>query len=122
MKLIDVERKGNLLRLYCGEDDCLDYWGDDWNDIPYEYNAGTVYPWFVSKIIDFCVDFPLDVCEPKDLYLNSPFSKEDMKNGKVEIVSIRGNDYYAPRTHIPIFLETPIDTLLTKIEPYGTMM
>ena len=28
------------------------YYGDDWDDAPYEHNAGTVYEWFVKGYID----------------------------------------------------------------------
>ena len=36
MKIIDWDRKGNVLRLYLGEDRLEDWWGDDWDDRPYE--------------------------------------------------------------------------------------
>lgn len=39
MKIIDFERKGNLVRFYLGDDDLAEWWGDDWNDTPYEHNA-----------------------------------------------------------------------------------
>ena len=41
MKLIDFERKGNLVRLYLGDD--ANFTGDDWDDYPYEHNASLVY-------------------------------------------------------------------------------
>lgn len=43
MKIIDFERKGNLVRFYLGDDDLEEWYGDDWNDTPYEHNAGQVY-------------------------------------------------------------------------------
>lgn len=82
MKIIDFERKGNVVRFYLGDDSCDDYWGDDWNDRPYEHNAGTVYGNFVTGHVD--VAFPLDanVLDPESDYRyhgNSPYCKEDFK-------------------------------------------
>lgn len=41
MQIIDMEKKGNVVRFYLGENG--KQWGDDWNDAPYDCNAGTVY-------------------------------------------------------------------------------
>ena len=79
MKIIDFERKGNVVRFYLGDDDCEDYWGDDWNDAPYEHNAGTVYKRFVKGIHDVTLPFDALVLEPCSGTYNSNFSKEDMK-------------------------------------------
>ena len=49
MKIIDFDKKGNVVRFYLGKDDLNDYWGDDWNDVPYEHNAGTVYDEFIMR-------------------------------------------------------------------------
>ena len=43
MKIIDYEIRGSCVRFYLGKDDDTDYHGDDWNDRPYDCNAGTVY-------------------------------------------------------------------------------
>lgn len=82
LKVIDFEISGRQMKLYLGKPDCTDYWGDDWDDRPYEHNAGTVYDYFVEETI--VVNFPQDqklteICEG---YCNSPFCKEDFKNGK----------------------------------------
>ena len=41
MKILDFELKGNVIKFYLGN--CNDWWGDDWDDRPYEHNAGKVY-------------------------------------------------------------------------------
>lgn len=90
-KIIDFEKKGNVVRFYLGEDNCQQYWGDDWNDRPYEHNAGTVYDEFVSGIIDVAFPFECNVFEPGDDYSyhgNSPFCKEDFQKGKAPCVII----------------------------------
>ena len=43
MKIIDFEIKGNQVKFYLGSDNCDNYWGDDWDDKPYEHNAGEPY-------------------------------------------------------------------------------
>lgn len=83
MKIIDFEKRGNLVRFYLGDDTCEDYWGDDWNDRPYEHNAGEVYDEYVVGHRDVVFPFDYAVLEPCSGYLNSQWSKEDMKNRKV---------------------------------------
>ena len=56
-----------------------DQWGDDWNDAPYEHNAGTPYADDGFKITK--VAFEGNFEQPKDGHLNSPFSVE-MINAK----------------------------------------
>ena len=99
MKIIDFEKKGNLVRFYLGDDDCNDYWGDDWNDSPYEHNAGEVYDRYIKEYIDVCFPFDSIVLEPKnDWHNNSNYSKQDIKNGMVPCIiviskEILGDDY-----------------------------
>lgn len=81
-KIIDLDRKGNLVRFYLGADNCTDYWGDDWNDAPYDCNAGTVYDEYVKAVIDIAFPFDSLVLEPSSNWegSNRNWSKEDMKN------------------------------------------
>lgn len=83
-KIIDFERKGNIVRFYLGADDCTDYCGDDWNDRPYEHNAGTVYDKYITEHIDVVFPFDCYVLDAASDYCyqgNSPFSKDDFKAG-----------------------------------------
>lgn len=86
MKIIDFEKKGNVVRFYLGEDDCEDYGGDDWNDTPYEHNAGRVYDEYVSGFRDVFFPFDWAVFEPCEGQLNSNWCKDDMKEKKVPCV------------------------------------
>lgn len=102
MKIIDFDVKGNTIRFYLGEDDCFDYHGDDWNDTPYEHNAGIVYKRYCVGFADIYVDFELDVLTPaSDWHYNgnSPFNKEDFKYKKIPCVvipyEITWNNYYS---------------------------
>ena len=96
MKIIDFKVYGNAIRFYLGDNDCTNYWGDDWNDTPYEHNAGTVYESFVRGVADVYVDIDLDVLTPADDWAyhgNSPFCKEDFKYSEIPCVIIAKSDW-----------------------------
>lgn len=82
-KLIDFSIRGNVVRIYLGDPECDDYWGDDWDDTPYEHNAGEVYPEYVKAHIDYAFPYNFIVSEPCDGHCNSPWSKSDMKKQMV---------------------------------------
>ena len=87
LKVIDFDRKGNVVRLYLGVG--TDYWGDDWDDVPYEHNAGTVYDKYVRGYVDVAFPFNMLVREPSDDWtVNSRWSKDDMKKRKVPCIVI----------------------------------
>ena len=91
MKIIDFDKKGNVVRFYLGDDNCNDYWGDDWDDAPYEHNAGSVYGIYITKCIDMYFPFDSLVLEPQDDWRNngnSNYSKEDMKKGCVPCIVV----------------------------------
>lgn len=91
MKIIDFERKGNIVRFFLGRDDLEDWYGDDWNDYPYEHNAGTVYDEFVSGHRDIAFPFDMVVLEPCDGEYNSQYSKDDMRARRVPcIIAVPG--------------------------------
>ncbi len=97
MKIIDWERKGNVVRFYLGKDDLEEWWGDDWDDRPYEHNAGTVYDEFVTGTVDIAFSFDLDLFEPKDDWTyqgNSPYCKEDFVRKDAPILVIASSDDY----------------------------
>lgn len=86
MKIIDFEKKGNVVRFWLGEDDCNDYWGDDFDDAPYDCNAGTVYVRYRKGYKDISFPFDWDVCEPADGDFNTRWSKQDMIKGLVPCI------------------------------------
>ena len=80
MKIIDFQKKGNVVRFYLGNDDLAEWYGDDWNDRPYEHNAGTVYDEFVEATIDVAFPFDWYVIEPQDDWCynhNTEYCKDD---------------------------------------------
>ena len=122
-KIIDFEKKGNVVRFYIGTAD--DYYGDDWNDVPYEHNAGRVYDEYVTRIIDIAFPFDMTVTEASDDWAyenNTPFCKDVLKNGDIPcIVAIpeEVNQYdpsfskYAASTRcVRFFFNQPVETVL----------
>ena len=101
LKVIDWSAKGNVVRLYLGYPDCDGYWGDDWDDAPYEHNAGNVYDEYIVGFMDVATGIGYDVTCPEDLYLNSPYSKADFKAG------------------VPFSVISPCDDLLYGYDVYG---
>ena len=88
LQVIDFEKKGNVIRLYLGSPDCTDYWGDDWDDSPYDCNAGIVYERFVIDTLDLAIPFDSLVIEPCNGVVNCGYSKEDMKVRRVPCLLI----------------------------------
>lgn len=89
MKIIDFDKRGNLVRFFLGDDDCDDYHGDDWNDTPYEHNAGLVYEEYVKDYIDVVFPYDFVVAEPSEDWRfnnNSQWCKDDMKDRKVPCI------------------------------------
>lgn len=82
LKIIDFEVHGSQLVLYLGKPETKEYWGDDWDDTPYEHNAGTVYERFVEDIITLNLDIEDYVKEPASFTINSRFCKEDFQRGE----------------------------------------
>ena len=91
MKIIDFKRKGNVVRFYLGKDSLKDWYGDDWDDVPYEHNAEQVYSEFVSDLADIAFPFESLVLEPQDDWHNngnSEYCKNDMVARKVPCIIV----------------------------------
>lgn len=86
MQIIDFEKKGNQVRFWLGKNG--KQWGDDWNDTPYEHNAGSVYSEFVEEKADINFSFDAVVVEPCDGTSNSDYCKQDMIERKVPCIVV----------------------------------
>lgn len=106
LRLIDAQTKGNLVRLYFGDyDETTKQWygaenpgelphGDDWDDAPYEHNAGLVYARYVKNVLDVYVKWDYRVFEPNEGYLNSPFTREGLFKDKAPVIYIKTSEPY----------------------------
>lgn len=118
MKIIDVGSKGNVLRVYFGEDSLgKDYYGDDWDDRPYESNAGSVYDEFISAYIDIYIPFSYSVKEACDTFYNSPFCKDDFKRG-IPYISIY-RDGWCNDLAYDVCFETKFEDFLEDLKELG---
>lgn len=134
MKLIDFERKGNVIRFYIGADDCTDYRGDGWDDAPYEFNAGTVYEEYIKATVDVAVPFDCVVYEPADDgYNGSTWSKENMKEGKCPCIVVLAdkdnnylggtfNDVLANKKAYPIYFGSNDGEVLNNLTKRGCLI
>lgn len=97
MKVIDFDKKGNVIRFYLGDDNLKQWHGDDWNDVPYDCNASEVYDEFISGYADVYVPFDLTVMEPCDdwHYTNCPWCKDDMVARSVPCIIIAEDDRWS---------------------------
>ena len=115
MKVIDFSLYGNVIKFYLGADDCTDYWGDDWDDAPYEHNAGEVYSRYVKATADVAFPLKYSVCEACCGYFNSPFSKEDMMNRKVPCITVK----YGSHLGAEIYFEDNFESVLKSVTDCG---
>lgn len=85
--------------------DLAHQWGDDWNDAPYEHNAGSPYsfgdrdrargiePWTLVRVAFTC---PL--CQPSDGCSNSPYSVDQINEKRTPW--LKPSPYGGPVVHI----------------------
>lgn len=90
MEIIDFEKFGNVVRFYLGTNG--EQWGDDWNDAPYDCNAGTVYDEYVQGHKDIAFPPEWDVLEPCDGAYCTHVSKEYMKERLSPCIIVRKKD------------------------------
>lgn len=90
MQIIDFEKFGNVVRFYLGQNG--EQWGDDWDDAPYDCNAGTVYDQYVQGTKDIAFPPEWDVLEPCDGEFNCNVTKEDMKKRYTPCIVARKKD------------------------------
>lgn len=90
MKIIDFERKGNLVRFYLGKNDDKEYSGSNWNRQSYESYSDNnkVDDAHITGIRDIAFPFDAIVCEPSSGHRKSRISKNDMKNRKVPCIIV----------------------------------
>ena len=86
LKIIDFEKKGNVVRFYLGDKNLQEYCGDDWEDAPYDCNAGTVYREYITGSIDIVFPFDSYLLEPCNEYHGCVYCKDNMKHRDVPCI------------------------------------
>lgn len=86
LRIIDFKKKGNVVRFYLGDKNLQEYYGDDWEDVPYDCNAETVYREYITGSIDIAFPFDSYVLEPCNEYHGCVYCKDDMSNRNVPCI------------------------------------
>ena len=91
-----------------------DQWGDDWDDAPYEYNAGTPYDdaynekgereeFEMLEVLFYLPKQHMDIKFPSDYGCgNSPFCIRDINAGAVAWIYYRGKEWKSSKGAIAI--------------------
>ena len=87
MKIIDFERKGNVVRFYLGKDNATDYGGEGWEKYPYD-RAERVDEKHITGSADIAFPFDAMVLEPDCGEECCSYSKEDMKAGIIPCIIV----------------------------------
>ena len=108
MSNIDLKHLNNFKLCYVCSDvayfttlPLADQWGDDWDDAPYEHNAGLPYEWYEEskhdeyQIYSLIYKFP-DYHTPGETMANSPYSVNSINNGNVAWLSNPFNSKIKP--------------------------
>lgn len=105
---------------YFTTQDLKDQWGDDWDDAPYEHNAGTPYEhrnedstpkWKIIKVA-----YDGDFETPRDCHTNSPYSVKRINAGAIPwLVTSR----WTSKPIITIPAGTPLDQFLELVSKAG---
>ena len=87
MRAVDINPKGNVIRIYLtNREDLSEVWGDDWDD---QGCTDTVYSKYVDGYKDIIFNFHTEVfnCEDYIDGYNTHACKEDMKNGMFPMIT-----------------------------------
>lgn len=96
-------------------------WGDDWNDAPYESNAGAPYEWQpqndpLDKWDIMRVAFDnTDLRQPCEGHVNSPYSVEMINRGDVPWLESQA----WIKEPVRIFAGTPVDEFIVIMQKAG---
>lgn len=95
MKIIDFERHGHLVRFYLGDDADETFWGEDWDERPYDKQEDNkVYENHIMGHRDVVFPFDAIVCEPCDGHMMSRRSKRDMKGRRVPCIAVMFQEFF----------------------------
>ena len=88
---------------YFTEESLDDVWGDDWDDAPYEHNAGIPNTPCLTLLA-------INVDSARRGYLNSPYTVEGINNGEVPWLWDEGNNELYAGATVNEFIQFMIDS------------
>lgn len=122
LEIIDFWKKGNAVRLFLGKNDIQI--GDDWNDTPYEHNAGHVYDEHIEGVVDIYFPVDIDVAEPADWCNNSKYCKNDFIYAKTWCIWVEDVrwEVEARNKPVPIFFGETLEKVAEKLKGYNIII
>ena len=127
---IEGETFGSL-KLYFTEKEISEQWGDDWDDAPYEHNAGTPYtqdynqkelrvengagvypPIQIETLYLEPKDWKTELITPQTGTMNSRYSVEDINGGAIPWLVVKVNQ----KIEAIFGAGTTLEDFLTKVE------
>lgn len=120
--LVDICWRGNALRLYFGNS-VEEIYGDDWDDIPYESNCGTVYSEYVTCVLDVLIPFNYTITDIADdlYYGNSKYCRNDFKAGELPLLWLI-DDSVDRREDLTFYMGDSKDKVVNKLKLVTTLM
>lgn len=101
-------------------------WGDDWNDIPFECNAGKPYEWDAEAyvpgdapawdIVKVAYSGDFETPDSRCNSTNSPYSVEIINNGAVPWLS---TSLYSPPPHTHIYAGVSYSEFVRLVQSAG---
>jgi len=101
-------------------------WGDDWNDVPYEHNAGRPYSHVDRAAVGGGTRVPVRIEEivfsgpfeePCGSHVNSPYSVHDINRGAVPwVMTVR---LASPEGSTSLYAGTPLSVFVAEIQRCG---
>ena len=115
-----------FVRIFLTDKD--EYWGDDWNDAPYECNCGPVYDEYVRGYIDIVVPLGLYIEEIKDIAYDQYWSIQDIRENRIPFCVIRAEEdceliglhqipeKYKSFKRCPLYFNDTLEEIINKID------
>jgi hypothetical protein len=109
----------NLKTAYFTTQELSKQWGDDWDDAPWEHNAGIPYisltdEWEIESVV-----FQTDLVLPDTGYANSPYSVRDINQKQVPWLAQPGWELDCFVTPIDIYAGTKLRDFVYAIQCMG---
>lgn len=115
-KFVDWEVEGQMVKLYFTTTP-KDAWGDDWNDAPYEDNAGRIYDEYLEAVLTLYIPTNYEVWEFKNDYYDRGhwYSKKQLIEEKKTVIKILDLTTPEEKPYKKFTLQEDLATILVRI-------
>lgn len=95
LRVLDAEVSEHCVRFYLGTEKTYQegkFHGNDWNDSPFDCNAGTIYPVYCKAILDIYFEWDTVVRDAPPVSGPIYWSKNDIKAKRYALVYVEKED------------------------------